>query len=303
MRVFLKRRKIRKFYGRFCKVFLFFFGLFASGRKSGERMGESGVPMQKNTIFAAVYRIQHVVMKALSIDRFKILSSSALKLIACAAMLSGHITKFYFYHFTRTAATWPTAAWFSIAGRSISFHSLLLMFGRFAFPIYVFLLVVGFEKTRNRKKYGLRLFILALLSELPYNLMITHSLSYPMRQNVIFTLFIGFLGMCALEYFKKRPLVSLLSVAMLFLAARLLRVDYGSAGFCFIMLMYGLRNLKPVQCVVAPTLLPMKAMVFLSFMVIYMYNGAKGFIKTAFWKYFFYLFYPAHMLLLYFLAR
>ena len=291
----------------FAKFFCFFSVFSHRGGKVEKEWGRAACQCKKNTIFAAVYRIQHVVMKALSIDRFKILSSSALKLIACAAMLSGHITKFYFYHFTRTAATWPTAAMFTVAGRSISFHSLLLMFGRFAFPIYVFLLVVGFEKTRNRKKYGLRLFILALLSELPYNLMITHSLSYPMRQNVIFTLFIGFLGMCALEYFRKKPLVSLLSVAMLFLAARLLRVDYGSAGFCFIMLMYGLRNLKPVQCVVAPTLLPMKAMVFLSFMVIYMYNGAKGFIQTAFWKYFFYLFYPAHligiMLIEYALAR
>ena len=67
-------------------------------------------------------------------------------------MLSGHITKFYFCHFTQTAATWPTATLFTVARRVISFHQLLLMFGKFAFPLFAFMLVVGFEKTHNRKK-------------------------------------------------------------------------------------------------------------------------------------------------------
>lgn len=238
----------------------------------------------------------------LSLDKFKILSSSALKLIAIAAMLSGHITKFYFYHFTRIAATWPTATLFTIAERAISFHKLLLMFGRFAFPIFAFQLVVGFEKTRDRKKYGLRLFILALISELPFNLMLSHSLTYP-TQNVIFTLFLGFLGLCALEYFKERPLIRLLSLLVLLFITRYLQADYRTAGFLFILLMYGLRNQKVIQSIVSPTLLPMKAMVFLSFMVIYMYNGKRGFLKSKFWKYFFYAFYPLHMLIIYFLTR
>lgn len=238
-----------------------------------------------------------------SLDRFKILSSSALKLIACAAMLSGHITKFYFYHFTRTAATWPTATLFTIAGRAISFHQLLLMFGKFAFPIFAFLLVVGFDKTRNRKKYGISLFILALLSEIPFDLMIRHQCFSFLRQNVIFTLFFGYLAMCAIEYFKGKPILCLLSVVGLFLACRIVRVDFGTVGYCFILILYGLRNQKAIQCVVGSSIMPMKFMVFLSFMVMYMFNGEKGFIKTKFWKYFFYAFYPVHMLIIYFLAR
>lgn len=236
-----------------------------------------------------------------SLDRFKTLSSSALKLIACVAMLSGHITKFYFYHFTRTEATWPTATLFTIAGRSISFHQLLLMFGKFAFPIFVFLLVVGFEKTRNRKKYGISLLVLALLSEIPFDLMLRHQLSF-LRQNVVFTLFFGYLAMCALEYFRGKPAMRLLSVLLLFLACRFLRVDFGTVGFCFILIMYGLRNQKAIQSVVGASIMPMKLMVFLSFMVMYMYNGERGFIKTKFWKYFFYAFYPVHMLIIYLLS-
>lgn len=240
-------------------------------------------------------------MKALQLDRFKILSTSALKLIACVSMLVDHITKFHFHNFKNVSVAWPTATLFSIAGKAISFHGLLLVLGRFAFPIFVFLLVVGFEKTRDRKKYGIRLFILALLSEIPFNLMMCHRLTYPV-QNVIFTLFLGFLGLCAMEYFKGKPLFRYGSIVVFFLIARFLRVDYGSAGFCFILLMYGLRNLKPIQCVVSSTLLPMKASVFLSFMVIYMFNGKKGIFQSAFWKYFFYAFYPLHMLIIYFLT-
>ena len=64
-----------------------------------------------------------------------------------------------------------------------------------------------------------------------------------------------------------------------------------------------LRNQKAIQCVVGSSIMPMKFMVFLSFMVMYMLNGEKGFVKTKFWKYFFYAFYPVHMLIIYFLAR
>ena len=241
-------------------------------------------------------------LTTIPLERFKIFSSSALKLIACVSMLSDHIAKFYIYYYTRTSTTWLTATLFTIAGRDISFQQLLIMFGRFAFPIFAFLLVVGFEKTHNRKKYGISLLILALLSELPFDLMIRHHFSF-YGQNVIFTLLFGYLAMCALDYFKGKPLVRLLLVVVLFLACRVVRVDYGTTGFCLILIMYGLRNQKTIQCVLGASIMPMKLMVFLSFMVIYMFNGEKGFIKTKFWKYFFYAFYPVHMLIIYFLAR
>ena len=218
----------------------------------------------------------------LSLDKFKILSNSTLKLIACLSMASDHLAKFYFYRFS-----WANMVWFTIAGKSVSLTQLMLLFGRFAFPIFVFLLVVGFEKTRNRKKYGISLLVLALLSEIPFDLMLRHQLSF-LRQNVVFTLFFGYLAMCALEYFRGKPAMRLLSVLLLFLACRFLRVDFGTVGFCFILIMYGLRNQKAIQSVVGASIMPMKLMVFLSFIVMYMYNGERGFIKTKFWKYFYF---------------
>lgn len=242
-------------------------------------------------------------MNTLSLNRFKVLNSSVLKLIAYAAMLSGHITKFYFYHFTRTAATWPTATWFTIAGKAISFHQLLLMFGKFAFPLFAFMLVVGFEKTHDRKKYGIRLLILALISEIPFDLMTSRTLFSFEHNNVIITLLMGFLALCSLERFKQNPIIGLIIVLGLFLLSRYLNADYRSGGFLFILIIYGLRKEKILRCVISPFLLPMKAMVFLSMVLTCLFNGKRGFLKSKFWKYFFYAFYPLHMLIIYFLAR
>ena len=241
-------------------------------------------------------------MKAISFERYKFLSGSMLKLIAIAAMLSGHITRFYFHHFSWVKATWPTATWFTIAGKAISFHQLLLMFGKFAFPLFAFMLIEGFEKTHNRKKYGIRLFILALISEIPFDLMTSGMWFNSEHNNVIITLFMGFLALCSLEYFKKSRIISFLVVLGLFLASRYLNADYRAAGFLFILLIYGLRKEKILQCIISPFLLPMKAMAFLSLVLTVFYNGKRGFIKTPFLKYFFYAFYPLHMLVIYLLA-
>ncbi len=241
-------------------------------------------------------------MKTIHLDRYKVLTGSAIKLIAVLAMLSGHITKFYFHHFTGVTVAWPTATWFTIAGRVISFHQLLLMFGKFAFPLFVFSLVEGFEKTHDRKKYGLRLLILAILSEIPFDLMISGTIYDPEHNNVIITLFMGFLALCGLEYFKKNRIISFLIVLGLFLASRYMNADYRSGGFLFILLIYGLRKEKILQCIISPVLLQMKTMVFLSLVLTMFYNGKRGFIKTPFLKYFFYAFYPLHMLVIYLLA-
>ena len=230
-------------------------------------------------------------------NKYKILSGSTLKLIACLSMLVDHLAKFYLYRFP-----WTKVVWFTLLGRTISFYQLMLMFGRFAFPLFVFLLVVGFEHTRNRKRYGLSLFVLALLSEIPFNLMNGSTLLFP-KQNVIFTLLLGYLAMCSLEYFKNKPLISLALVLIMFLISRYMRFDYQSTGFVFILLMYGLRKERIIRCIAAPVIMQMKAMVFLSLSLTFLYNGKRGFIKTPFLKYCFYAFYPVHMLLIYFLAR
>jgi len=128
-----------------------------------------------------------------------------------------------------------------------------------------------------------------------------NALFFP-KQNVMFTLLLGYLAMCSLEYFKNKPLVSLALLLVMFIISRYMDADYKTAGFIFIILMYGLRKERIIQTVACPVLLQMKLMVFLSLMLTCLYNGKRGFIKTPFLKYCFYAFYPAHMLIIYFLS-
>ena len=235
--------------------------------------------------------------KCLSTKPYQVLSGSTLKLIACVSMLADHLAKLCF-----SRSGWANVVWFSVAGKSISLLQLMLMFGRLAFPLFAFLLVEGFLHTGNKRKYGLNLLALALISEIPFNLLFGHSLLFP-KQNVMFTLLLGYMAMCSLEHFRERPIISLAILLSLFLISRYLQADYRTAGFVFILLLYGLRREKAIQCVAAPILLEMKTMVFLSLLLTCMYNGKRGFIKTPFLKYFFYAFYPLHMLIIYFLAR
>lgn len=230
-------------------------------------------------------------------EKFRILDGSVLKLIACIAMLSDHLARFYYYRFP-----WANVVWFSVAGKSLSMLQIMQMFGRFAFPIFVFLLIEGFEHTGNRKKYGISLMVLAILSEIPFNLMSGNALLFE-KQNVMFTLLLGYLAMCSLEYFKGKPIINIALILVMFLASRYMHADYQTAGFIFILLMYGLRKERVVQCIASPIILSMKLMVFLSLLLTCMYNGKRGFVKTPFLKYCFYAFYPVHMLLIYFLAR
>ena len=230
-------------------------------------------------------------------EKLQVFSGSVLKLIACIAMLSDHLAKFWFFRFS-----WANEVWFTVAGRGISLSQLMQMFGRFAFPIFVFLLVEGFEKTKNKRRYGISLLVLALLSEIPFNLMNGGTLLF-MKQNVMFTLLLGYLAMWSLEYFKNKPIISLALLVVMFLISRYMQADYKTAGFIFILLMYGLRKERIIQAVACPVLLQMKLMVFLSLVLTCLYNGKRGFIKTPFLKYCFYAFYPVHMLVIYFLAR
>ena len=79
----------------------------------------------------------------------KVLSSNAIKIIACIAMLFDHIGKIVYLFFPTENMYWLNYA-FSIIGR-------------LALPIFVFLLIEGFYHTKNIKKYFIRLGIMAAI--------------------------------------------------------------------------------------------------------------------------------------------
>ena len=64
--------------------------------------------------------------------------------------------------------------------------------GRIAFPLFCFLLVEGYRHTSNLKKYMLRLFIAALVSQIPFQILVVNYMhARPFAINVLFTLLFG----------------------------------------------------------------------------------------------------------------
>lgn len=167
------------------------------------------------------------------------------------------------------------------------------MIGRPAFPIFCFLLVQGFVHTRNVKKYAARLGIFALISEIPFDLALRITPFYWKHQNVYFTLLIGLLSIWFMKSFKNRlwaRVSGLLAGAVL---AELLCTDYGAFGIALIVLLYLLQDKKVLQCVLGAVCCAWETTAPLAFVLIWFYNGKRG--RQP--KWFFYWFYPVHLLL------
>ncbi len=123
-------------------------------------------------------------MKESMSARTRGITGNTLKIIAIVTMLIDHIGVAIFENGMLKYQD-NSLAWVSIA------NLVLRTIGRIAFPIFCFLLVEGFFHTRDIKKYGTRLFLFALISEIPFDLAVFDTWFYPGYQNVYFTLFIG----------------------------------------------------------------------------------------------------------------
>lgn len=230
-------------------------------------------------------------------EKQAVLSGSLLKLIAVATMLIDH---------TAAALLSENPVFlFQIAGRPITLYLIMRLIGRIAFPVYAFLLTEGFVHTRNRKRYGMELFVFALLSELPWNLLHANALLYP-GQNVMFTLFFGYLGLCVCEKYKKDGAKAFLLLVCLVFVSAFARCDYGAKGFVLILILYLLREQKPLRTVCGVGILASGINtlgVAVGFAIPLFYNGKRGFINSKVLKYCFYAIYPVHLLLLWVIKR
>ena len=76
------------------------------------------------------------------------MSAFTLKMIALVTMIIDHVGAVFF----------PEIIW-------------LRYIGRISMPIYAFLLVQGYQHTRDFKRYVIRMAIFAVVSEVPYDLL------------------------------------------------------------------------------------------------------------------------------------
>lgn len=236
--------------------------------------------------------------------RFPSISGSTLKMTAIICMLIDH---------TAAATVRQLAAVLPSSMETLrpvlnDAYTVMRAIGRIAFPIFCFLLVEGFFHTRSAVRYALRLFVFALISEIPFDFALGSTLFARHHQNVYFTLLIGLLVMMGVSYIERLQLrgraadylkllmEAAVAVAGLYLA-KVMYTDYGFKGVFLIEVLFFLHLDRRVQAVFGALAISWETWAPLSFIPIWFYNGQRG----RQMKYFFYWFYPVHLIVLGFL--
>lgn len=185
--------------------------------------------------------------------------------------------------------------------------------GRIAFPIFVFMLVQGFFLTRSRLRYFLRLLLFVFISEIPFDLACRGKMFAWDTQSVMITLAIGFLVLVALDSIGKLPIsptlhgiLMTIPIASGCVLGYYAKSDYGFKGVLMIVgfyLIYPLFHLERKSFVLCGGTLFFwewmnnwtRMTSSIALLPLLFYNGEKG--RDT--KWFLYLFYPLHLLLIY----
>jgi hypothetical protein len=182
--------------------------------------------------------------------------------------------------------------------------------GRLAFPIFVYQLIEGFEKTSNVKKYLERLILFAFVSEIPFNLAFFNTPFYAGHQNVYFELAICLLTLVWLKKINESlAFIRWIVVFFMCTLAILIKADYLAFGVLLTVLFY-LHKDNIWVCAIGWVALSylfigleqLFSLLALPFLILYQSPKRKTVCKpTKMFQLSFYLFYPAHLIILYFI--
>ena len=240
------------------------------------------------------------------------MTSFALKTVACVAMLIDHFGAF------------------ALQRISPELGSILYIYfravGRMAFPIFAYFIALGCKKTKNIKKYMLRLGILAIISEVFFDMVLINgnllwdgifapNINFFSQTNIFYTLFLSVVAIAIYQYFKQNiGKIAVVLVLPILLLADILGTDYGSFGIALILAIYitNPENKLHYSLVITLSMLLLYTVgsyvsfniwllfilfSMLSVVLLYFYNGKQGPNGTLV-KWSFYLFYPLHLLAL-----
>ncbi len=222
------------------------------------------------------------------------ITSDLLKLIAVIAMVIDHIA-------------WAFVPFGSPAGQTMH------IIGRLTAPIMCFMVAQGYYKTRNVKKYAQRLGIFALISHFPYVFFESGEFQIIHQTSVMYPLFLGVIALIIRDSPKYKTAVKNMIILLICLAAML--GDWGSLAVIWIMI-FAERQSRTEQikhfCIASIIYIILDILlssvsgqwyndlfqlgVFLAVPLLLKYNGVRKGGKA--YKWFFYVFYPAHLLLL-----
>ncbi len=228
------------------------------------------------------------------------LNRNQLKYIAILAMLIDHV------------------AW-CITSTTTPLGFVMHVIGRLTGPIMAFMLAEGYLHTRSIKKYGIRLFVFTLISWVPYSLFEARTWPAP-TFGVIYTLFLGLIALwvwdktnlkvawkvviivllCAISIFGDWPIFDILWPLFFVIY----RDDPKKKWTAFTII--AISEVLLIQLTVISSYHPFAQVfqigVFLVIPLLRAYNGKPGSLDP-FHKWFFYVFYPLHLLILAFLFR
>lgn len=186
-------------------------------------------------------------------------------------------------------------------GFLLHLSNLFSILGRIAFPIFVFFIVEGFFKTRSRKKYLLTLLGFGIISEVPFDMFTSKTFFDPYWNNMMFTLALCLIMIWLVDILKGRIknrllwyIASIFVVAIFAFMAMQLSLDYDYHAIVVAYLFYTFYD-KPILGAGLGYLSIIKELYsFLGFAMTLTYNGERG----RQYKWFNYLFYPVHILIL-----
>ena len=211
-------------------------------------------------------------------------------------------------------------------GTIVSGNDWLTCIGRITFPIFAFMIVEGYFHTSNLKKYVIRLFIFALISEIPFNLAMGSSLFYPIHQNVLWSFLIS-IGLIhwnektKKKQISKRILVGIATVCIGYIGGLLTFVDFYNAGILIVLTFYFFRGRKwwhyvcqlicmwyincemlggfgyEINILGSTQFIARQGFALFALVPIWLYKGKQGHHSKEF-QYICYAFYPLHLLIL-----
>ena len=215
-------------------------------------------------------------------------------------------------------------------GTIVSGNDWLTCIGRLSMPIFAFLIVEGYFHTSNLKKYAKRLFLFALISEIPFNLALGGRVFFPIHQNILWSFLLSLWLIHRNERAKatgklwRRLLTGAATIALGTILGLVTFVDYHHAGILTVLVFYFFRGRNWWQYA-GQTLclwylntevlgglvyefslfgqavsIHQQSFALLALIPIWLYRGKRGYHSKAF-QYFCYAFYPAHLLILAFL--
>ena len=192
--------------------------------------------------------------------------------------------------------------------------------GRISFPIFAFQISEGYVHTNDVKKYLARLFIFALISQIPFYLFINKYLNNS-GLNIFFSLLLGLISIIVFDFIKNKisskmgKFVAVIPVIFICILGEIINVDYGWWGVLTIFSFYFFKSSKlkmiiafVILCIIrygiqiilygfSVAYIYLMLYTMFPIILIALYKGKQG--KKI--KYLSYAFYPIHLLLLYIL--